>query len=276
MNDYYVYGHYRQSDNILFYIGKGKNKRKDSKQFRPKSWHEFTKDNKWYSDIIKDNLSEDDALSLEIKLISENIENLTNQSIPRPVKQIPDFSELFQYSEDSPSGLIWKNDNIGSNGRVYNKAGTLVGSVKVSECGKHKCWRVVVDDKRYYIHRIVYSMFNELPSNLVVDHIDGNALNNKIENLRAITQEQNSRNMSKSSANPLGVVGVTFKIKNKGTRSYRIYTAIYKLNGKNVSKEFFVSKYGEQEAFRLACEWRKQKIEELNAQGAGYTERHGT
>ena len=37
----------------------------------------------------------------------------------------------------------------------------------------------------------------------------------------------------------------------------------------------FLKKYGKEEAFRLAVEWRAARIKELNNQGAGYTERHG-
>jgi hypothetical protein len=46
-----------------------------------------------------------------------------------------------------------------------------------------------------------------------------------------------------------------------------------------VEKDFFEhngKKYGKEEAFRLAVEWRAARIKELNEQGAGYTERHGT
>ena len=39
---------------------------------------------------------------------------------------------------------------------------------------------------------------------------------------------------------------------------------------------FSVEKHGNEEAFRLACEWRSEQIRLLNEQGAGYTERHGT
>lgn len=38
---------------------------------------------------------------------------------------------------------------------------------------------------------------------------------------------------------------------------------------------FSCNKYGHEQAFQLACQWREQKIAELNAQGAGYSERHG-
>ena len=47
--------------------------------------------------------------------------------------------------------------------------------------------------KRYYVHRLVYSTFNSAKDieNLVINHIDSNGLNNKLENLEAVTQAQN-------------------------------------------------------------------------------------
>ena len=41
-------------------------------------------------------------------------------------------------------------------------------------------------------------------------------------------------------------------------------------------KNFNSKGLGKEQAFKLACEYRAQKIRELNEQGAGYTERHGT
>jgi hypothetical protein len=49
----------------------------------------------------------------------------------------------------------------------------------------------------------------------------------------------------------------------------------YDLSGKKHSKSFSISKYGYEEAFRLACEARVEAIRLLNEQGAGYTEYHG-
>lgn len=49
----------------------------------------------------------------------------------------------------------------------------------------------------------------------------------------------------------------------------------YRINGKKKCKFYSVNVRGEDEAFRLACEWRAKMIEEMNSQGAGYTEMHG-
>jgi hypothetical protein len=54
-------------------------------------------------------------------------------------------------------------------------------------------WRVNINGKKYQAHRLIYLMFHgHTPT--FVDHIDGDKTNNKIENLRAATREQNQHN----------------------------------------------------------------------------------
>lgn len=47
------------------------------------------------------------------------------------------------------------------------------------------------------------------------------------------------------------------------------------LNGKPRAKSFLIAKFGEDEAKSLAVEYRAERIAELNAQGAGYSDKHG-
>jgi len=52
---------------------------------------------------------------------------------------------------------------------------------------------VTINRKAYKVHRIVYAMFNtEVPE--VLDHINGNYADNRIENLRPATVQQNGYN----------------------------------------------------------------------------------
>lgn len=61
------------------------------------------------------------------------------------------------------------------------------------------------------IHRIIMSC----PSGLVVDHINGDTLDNRKSNLRVCTIAQNTRNKSRESSSMSGLLGVYF-IKRKG------------------------------------------------------------
>ena len=67
-NKYYVYGHYTVKDNLLFYIGKGCGRR-HKKGRRSKVWNDFVKTNEWYSKILHENLSSDEAHNIEKELI---------------------------------------------------------------------------------------------------------------------------------------------------------------------------------------------------------------
>lgn len=49
--------------------------------------------------------------------------------------------------------------------------------------------------KCVYIHRLVFEAFNgRIEDGYVIDHIDGNPMNNRIDNLRQVTQKENVLN----------------------------------------------------------------------------------
>lgn len=134
-------------------------------------------------------------------------------------------------------------------------------------------YRIGLNGKSYLAHRIIWMLFNgTLEENDYLDHIDGNRYNNTINNLRKVSKEFNSRNQKKHSSNTSGVTGVSYLYTPDGRLYWR---ARWLFNSIEKTKCFSASKYGYDEAFRLACEWREKMILELNAQGAGYTERHG-
>lgn len=111
------------------------------------------------------------------------------------VKDIPmDYVvEHFAYDESSPTGLIWIKRPYKTNRVVGTKAGSILN---LSKSGKGKdYWQISIKDKVYKVHRIVWALKYGKPDvNLVIDHIDGNGLNNKIENLRLVTNSENGIN----------------------------------------------------------------------------------
>lgn len=61
------------------------------------------------------------------------------------------------------------------------------------------------------IHRIVGKAFLPNPENKTyIDHINGNKLDNRVENLRWVSGSENNMNMSKQSRNTSGYRGICF------------------------------------------------------------------
>lgn len=67
--------------------------------------------------------------------------------------------------------------------------------------------RVRAEGREYRAHRLIWEMFNgPIPEDLLVDHIDGDVYNNRIENLRLATRTQNNAN---SRSKGSGFKGIT-------------------------------------------------------------------
>ena len=179
------------------------------------------------------------------------------------------FSEVFRLDQGSPSGLVWNIND--PRGRNY-----WVGMVAGHCCDRDKAWRVKYDGSAYFAHRIIYEMHHgEIPTGLLIDHIDGNPSNNNINNLRIVTHSVNNKNSKISSDNTTGVTGVLYNTKtNKYGVFYEYYVAQW-TDGKVKNKHFSIKKLGEDEAFKQASDYRDKMVDEMNLRGAGYTERHG-
>ena len=125
----------------------------------------------------------------------------------------------------------------------------------------------MIGGKSYLNHRLIFTIHHGMiDSDLIIDHIDGNPFNNKITNLRAVTHAINSRNLTRCESLHNGV---HFR---KGR--YLRWIATWTEGHERKSKGFSVLKYTNELAFKMACEFRTNKIKELNKNGAGYTERH--
>lgn len=117
-------------------------------------------------------------------------------------------------------------------------------------------------------------MFNgPIEGRLKIDHYNTDSTDNRIVNLRKIPQKLNTRNGKKRKNNKSGVTGVY-------SRSFEVSGLFWiatwqEEDGRNPSKAFSVRKLGNDEAFRLAVEYREKMIKRLNHEGAGYTEHHG-
>jgi hypothetical protein len=103
------------------------------------------------------------------------------------------LKELFDYKDGE---LYWKSKPAN---RV--SIGDVAGSLS-----SNGYKQVYINGKPYYCHRIIFAMHNDYFPKMI-DHIDGNSINNKIENLRETTNSQNQYN--RKCVNSYGIKGVS-------------------------------------------------------------------
>jgi hypothetical protein len=93
-----------------------------------------------------------------------------------------------------------------------------------------------------------------------VDHINRDGLDNRRENLREGSNYVNANNKGMQKNNTSGVKGVIKDISNPSKARWKVQWSI---NGKRKSKCFAFLKYGgEENAYKLACEFRWEKEKE--------------
>lgn len=163
--------------------------------------------------------------------------------------------------------------------KVYAaRAGEPAGCIHTDKDKNYTSCTVPHQRKNWFAARVVWILHNGyLHNDYVIDHIDGNTLNNSISNLRAVKQAINNRNASKRKDNHTGFSGTHFTVaSDKKSGFYTYVTASwYGEDGKRSSKHFAVAKYGLLPAFKMACEYRDEKINMLKVSGLEYSEKHG-
>jgi len=98
-------------------------------------------------------------------------------------------------------------------------AGTVAGSI--NSLGYRQ---IQIDGQKLAAHRLIWIYTNgPIPDGLQVDHINGVRSDNRLENLRLVTNAENQRNSSIRRSSASGVTGVTWhKTTNKWTAHIRV------------------------------------------------------
>jgi len=134
----------------------------------------------------------------------------------KPLPSQEELHELFDYNPKTgeltwkikPSRRVETGDQVG----CIAQTGYIFTSIKKTS---------------YKVHRLVWMwQYGKDPGSLDIDHINGNRSDNRIDNLRLVTHEENCRNRKQSRRNSSGVMGV-----HKEQKKWR---AELRFNGKKV------------------------------------------
>lgn len=115
------------------------------------------------------------------------------------------WHDFFKYEDGK---LIWIYREMGRDTKRWN------GRYSGNEAGKVNSKgyiEVKLHGKMYKVHRIIWEMHNgKIPEGMQIDHINRVRNDNRIENLRLATNQENQRNCNMRRDNSTGYTGVHF------------------------------------------------------------------
>lgn len=129
-----------------------------------------------------------------------------------PIKALPDREELLRLFDYDPSTgkLSWRS-NPKFKGLACGRCGTI---------GKQGYLKVGINRVYFVVHRIIWKMITGNEPAEFIDHIDGDRLNNRFENLREATNGQNRWNSRLPKNNSSGFKGVCWDESHQSWAAY--------------------------------------------------------
>lgn len=91
---------------------------------------------------------------------------------------------------------------------------------KEAGCVSHGYIQIVINTKQYLAHRLAWMYVHGIFPKKGTDHINGIKSDNRIDNLRDVSQKENCRNRSIQSTNTSGITGVGWHKHSKKWRAY--------------------------------------------------------
>ena len=132
------------------------------------------------------------------------------------------FNERLFYNEKT-GAFYWRNTKLVSRSMKGKEAGTI-NDDGYRDIG----FRIEGKTKHFKAHRLAWLFVNKCFPENHIDHINGDRLDNRIENLRIVTIAQNNQNIREPKKNnKIGVLGVCLD----GGR----YKAQITIQGKNIN-----------------------------------------
>jgi hypothetical protein len=142
-----------------------------------------------------------------------------------------EISEMKQYlRHDSDGKFYWIARHKKNNKFVL---GAVAGRIE-----KNGYIRITIGGKRILAHRLAWAFSHGSWPVAQMDHIDGDRANNRIENLRVVTNGQNGQNKKATARNnKLGLTGVSHKTKNSYQASIHVDGATTHLGSFKTAEE---------------------------------------
>lgn len=148
------------------------------------------------------------------------------------------LKEYLRYDEDTGK-FYWIKYRVN-----HVKIGSEAGSLHTTKHNKNTYRRTAILGRRYFNHTLVWLYHHGyLPK--MLDHIDGNGLNNRIDNLRLCNDAQNQANIGLKSSNKSGYKGVHWH------KHHRRWCAQIRHDGKVLGLGYFDDPA---EAYKVYCE----------------------
>ena len=133
------------------------------------------------------------------------------------------------YKDLSVDDVHFYLDYIDGNFYWKNPTSNRVQKGDLAQVYGQRYLHLTINWKRYTKHKLIFFIHHGYAPN-IIDHIDGNPLNNKIENLREADKYQNTWNAKVRKHSSIGLKGVTFHPQTKKYRArIRCKNKIYSL-----------------------------------------------
>lgn len=147
--------------------------------------------------------------------------------------------ELFEYKNGV---LLYKNSNT---------------PVKIYTTEGHQYYRIKIDNIEFKLHKIIFLYHKGyLPE--IIDHINGDCYDNRIENLREASTYQNRQNSKIYSTNKSGVKNVYWQ------KNMNKWCVSFSVNGKRETFGYFVDL---EEAKKVSIDMRNKYFKEFANHG---------
>lgn len=157
-------------------------------------------------------------------------------------KPIEGFEKYYEVSNKGRIKSLFRRI-LTKNGVFKNKKESILKTT-VSTSGYHSVMLCVNDVRsRFYVHRLVAKMFlPRLFENYVVNHKDGNKLNNNFSNLEWVSIQENVDHSIENGLTPQGEKSTSAKLSSKNVLVIRrLFKINPKFNRNEVSRKLGVS-----------------------------------